>query len=208
MRVRVHLNLAEPKTAETVVKVRSPRGGWVTVAYAQEVVLTNAEPVVDHELRERVRSGALKKTPHAFIDGDLVAWRGRWRDKAPSDLQRAIASERATQGPLPRAAASDRRPIGYNPRSASCFYAVPETAGAPPSERFVRADRLHAIGWAYGATGGVFVPTTAADLCAPEDRARTSVFERIARAQGRETTQRLLNEGGTQPPPSRATPRR
>lgn len=34
LRVRIHLNLANPELAENAVRVQSPSGNWSTVAYA------------------------------------------------------------------------------------------------------------------------------------------------------------------------------
>jgi hypothetical protein len=61
LRVRVHLNLANPELAENVVRVKAPSGAWITVAYATELALENCIPVVDHRAQERIRQGASKK---------------------------------------------------------------------------------------------------------------------------------------------------
>lgn len=190
MRVRIHLNLAEPQRAESAVKVQSPQGGWVTVAYAQDLHLTDAVPVVDHRLREQVRLGRIKKVPHAFIEGNLVAFRGRWRDKAPPHLK-ALARPHHQATPLPPVVSG--QPVGYNPRVATCFYAtVPDHDPAKLTDRFVAAGHLRAVGWAFFVEKATFVPLTPADRCAPEDRARTSAFEKEALVQGWTTTHALM----------------
>jgi hypothetical protein len=204
MRARIHLNLAEPKLAESAVKIQSPGGGWVTVAYAQEVLLDQAEPVVDHALREQVRLGNIKKVPHAFIEGELVAFRGRWRDKAPPGLKARVAGLQVKESLSNDRA--ERRQVGYNPRVAACFYAtVPDHDPAKLTERFVRAARLQAVGWGFFAEGGTFAPLAPADRCAPADLRRTSAFEKEALAQGWDTTLKLMapEPAATEVPPRR-----
>lgn len=194
MRVRIHLNLGAPAKAESAVKVQTPRRGWVTVAYAQQITLAQAEPMVDHDLRERVRLGEIKKVPHAFIEGELVSFQGRWRPKAPPGLQAALVAYRQPGIATHQEQPLNRRQVGYNPRVATCFYAsVLDHDPAKITEQFLKADRLEAIGWGFYAIGGTFRELALCDRCAPEDLNRTSTFEKGALVQGWAMTQHLMS---------------
>ena len=196
LRVQIHLNLAEPKEAENVVRVRSASGAWVGVAYAKEILLANVTPVVDPVLQKRIENGDLHKVPHAFLEGDLVHFRGRWRDLAPSKLKENV-HDVFTPDPGFEVAAKhvleQGVPVNYNPRFASCFYAdKPQRQDI--DQRFIGADRLLAVGWQFMAMGATLEPLTTADLSRQGALDKTTDFERQAIGRGRRSSLQLLRQ--------------
>lgn len=196
VRVQIHLNLAEPKEAENVVRVRSTSGAWVGVAYAKDIVLANVVPVVDPVLQKRIENGDLHKVPHAFLEGDLVHFRGRWRELAPSALKEQVrkafvpvegfellAQEILEQG----------QPVNYNPRFASCFFADHPNR-ATIDQKLVDAEQVLAVGWQFIAKAPTLQPMVRADFCRPDALAKTTEFERQAIGRGRRSSLQLLRE--------------
>ena len=196
IRVQIHLNLAEPKEAENVVRVRSASGAWVGVAYAKEIVLAHAVPVVDPVLQKRIENGDLHKVPHAFLEGELVHFKGRWRDLAPADLKQRVQAAFTTDPGFEttaRQVLEQGLPVNYNPRFASCFYAdKPQRQDI--DQRFIGADRLLAVGWQFMAMGATLEPLTTADLSRQGALDKTTDFERQAIGRGRRSSLQLLRQ--------------
>lgn len=193
MRVRIHLNLAKPELAENAVRIQGPSGAWITVGYSTQLVLQNCVPVVDSVAQEKVRDGKTRKVPHAFIEGDLVHFKGRPRLKAPPALAakaKPFLAESAEFGARHAFASSQGRKINYNPRFASCFYGDAPSK-AEVSEKFLGSDEMVVVGWAFGALAPRFAPMTPGDRCAPSALAKTSLSEKLGIARGRETTARM-----------------
>ena len=194
LRVQIHLNLAEPQAAENVVRLQSASGTWVGVAYATELVLTNVHPVVHLPLQERIARGDLHKVPHAFLEGDLLHFKGRWRELAPAALiqQASQGFHETTAFPaLVSQARESAVGINYNPRFASCFYADQASKEAIDS-RFVSAGQAVILGWKCWVFEPSLVPLEAACRCQPQALEKTSEFERRALGRGFEKTQGLI----------------
>lgn len=83
MRVQIHLNLAKPQLAETVVRIQSESGAWIGVAYATRLHLNNVVPVINSAAQHNIAKGSSKKTPHAFLEGDLIHFEGNKHVSAP-----------------------------------------------------------------------------------------------------------------------------
>jgi hypothetical protein len=194
LRVRIHLNLAKPELAESAVRIQSPSGAWVTVGYATELALANCKPVVDLKAQSVISQGAAKKTPHAFIEGDLVHFRGREREQAPPALRaqaRPFLKASTRFSSLRTQADNEQAAINYNPRFASCFYCdAPDRTQI--HDKFVASNALVAMGWKFLAIGPQVAPLLDADRCAPEALAKASIFEHLALRRGRQTTERLM----------------
>ena len=201
LRVQIHLNLGHPELAETVVRVQSRSGAWVGVAYATEVVLSDVHPVVHAPSQQKIAEGSGKKTPHAFLEGTLVHFEGRLRDKAPPKLlQQARGHLKACSdfnALRDQAQRTDVR-VNYNPRFATCFYQDQPTK-TQIADRVVGCAHVVALGWRFWAIDPKLAPLTASDRCAPDAVVRASVFERRALAQGRATTEKLLNAAPSAP---------
>ena len=189
MRVQIHLNLANPELAEQVVRIKAPSGAWIGVAYATHLVLDNCRPVVNEEMRQRISEGTLGKKPHAFIEGDLVHFEGRVRDKAPERLK-ALWNKGApstnTYSPM-----EERIPINYNPRFAKCFY-LDQPQKDHIDSQFLSAQRMEVIGWSCMAQGVEHTPLLLNDLCDSNALERTCAFERMSIAKGRKATSQLM----------------
>lgn len=213
MRVRIHLNLAAPHAAESVIKAQSSSGRWVTVAYGDGIQMEDVRPVVNLQIQERVRAGRIGKVPHAFLEGNLVSFRGRLRELAPASLKTAAARHlsprQGERRPPVHAAAVNLhpqtpppgQPIGYNPRFARCFYAK-AAAREQIDREFVHARRVTVTGWTFAAHGGRFRPLSPQDRCAPADMEKTSAFERQALRQGEAVTHALAGQPHTPSPHS------
>lgn len=193
LRVRVHLNLAKPERAENAVRVLAPSGAWVTVAYATELLLENVIPVVHLDSQEKIRDGDSRKVPHAFMEGDLIHFKGRRRDKAPVHLTQLAAPflihNAGFQDTLTQAQQISH-PINYNPRFASCFYRDQDNKAAI-ADRFVQSQQIIVIGWDFLAIAPDFTPLLAHDRCAHEALTKASPSEHHALNQGRDTTHKL-----------------
>lgn len=185
MRVQIHLNLAQPQQAENVVRIQSARGSWVGVAYATHLVLENVVPVVDIHAQQAVADGLQKKTPHAFLEGDLIHCVGRIRDKAPSHLKDVFSMPVVDDFPHYVSLHGDQ--VNYNPRFATCFFRKADVV----TDKFVRADTLVVVGWNFYTQGNTFEPMSVHDYVHKHDG--TSLFEKIAMARGRKTSETLLN---------------
>lgn len=193
MRVQIHLNLAQPHLAENVVRIQSQRGAWIGVAYATQLVLKNVVPVVDIHAQQAVADGLQKKTPHAFLEGDLIHCVGRIREKAPSLLKEVFSMPVADD--FSHYVSLQDNQVNYNPRFAQCFYRKDQVV----TEKFVRADTLVVVGWNFYTQGNTFEPMSVHDYVHKHDG--TSLFEKIAMARGRKTSETLLNSFElTQPP--------
>lgn len=202
LRVRVHLNLNHPELAENAVRIQSRSGAWITVAYATELALENCVPVVDAAAQERVRTGASKKTPHAFIEGNLVHFKGRERPAAPPLLaQKARRFLISNPVAAPKDAAASA--INYNPRFAACFYEdKPEKAGI--DQKLESATKITAVGWNFRAEGAVFSPLLPGHRCNASTTKKPSFFELAAIRKGLKATSEL----SAQPAPRQVRPRR
>lgn len=190
LRVRVHLNLANPAQAENVVKVRLPTGTWSTVAYAKELLLENCIPVVDLPAQERVRSGHSRKVPHAYIEADLVHFSGRLRPLAPKrakELARPHLIQVQDFHAIAAPFLTDPARINYNPRFARCFYLdAPDRALV--SERFVASGSMLAIGWSFMARAVQSAPLLPSDRCDKNDLLLASSSEKSVLRRGHEAT--------------------
>lgn len=191
MRVRVHLNLGHPELAENVVRIKAASGAWITVAYATELVLENCIPVVNHQAQERIRQGASKKTPHAFIEGDLAHFKGRLREKAPPHLvKKALPGLIQQAGFTAAAAREDKVAINYNPRFASCFY-LDNADKSQISQKFEACPEMVVVGWNFGARAPNYSPILDTDRCDPASTKKSSFSELLAIRKGRRTTEEL-----------------
>jgi len=183
LRVRIHLNLARPELSESSVKVKSPKtGAWLTIAYASEMKLANVIPVVHQAAQKRVVEKGGRKSPHAFLEGDLISFSGRLRDKMPESLKK-LATDilRFEKRAACLSSEFNGVAINYNPRFASCFYRDQPTK-EQVKERFVGADVLIVRGWAFHVTGGRFTGLSKSDTVQNYQQVltRTSGFEKQA----------------------------
>lgn len=185
MRVQIHLNLAQPQQAENVVRVQTSRGNWVAVAYATHLIMRNVVPVVDNHVQQAVADGLQKKTPHAFLEGDLIHCVGRLRDKAPQVLKNGFSMP--TVNDFHHYVSQSHEQVNYNPRFATCFFRKSEIV----TEKFIFADTLTVVGWNFYTQGNTFEAMTGMDYVHKHDG--TSVFEKIAMARGRKMSEELLN---------------
>lgn len=185
MRVQIHLNLAQPQLAENVVRVQSSRGTWIGVAYATQLVMRNVVPVVDLNAQQAVADGLQKKTPHAFLEGDLVHFVGRMREKAPKYLSELFVAP--VMDDFNERIGSCTTLVNYNPRFAQCFYRQSPSV----EDKFICAQELVVSGWNFYTQGNTFEPMTHDDYVHKLER--TSVFEKVAIARGRKTSEALMN---------------
>lgn len=185
MRVQIHLNLAQPQQAENVVRIQSARGSWVGVAYATQLILNNVVPIVDIHAQQAVADGLQKKTPHAFLEGDLIHCVGRIRDKAPQTLKNGFFLPVVDD--FHHHISQPHEQVNYNPRFAKCFFRKAEVV----TEKFVHADKLTVVGWNFYVHGNTFEPMTEADYVHKQER--TSLFEKISMARGRKMSEDLLH---------------
>lgn len=158
LRVRIHLNLARAAEAENTIKVKNPKTGrWPTIAYGRALILNDVRPIVHETTRARIASGQqIRKTPHAFLEGDLVAWNGRLRAANDyDDLKSEIMKQHQEleDDSFRRAlvqAFSAQTLIGFNPKMAKLFYVLGDR-GRKPKFAFQGAGRLGVCGWSYAA---------------------------------------------------------
>lgn len=193
MRVQIHLNLAQPHLAENVVRIQSARGSWVGVAYATQLVLHNVVPVVDRHAQQAVADGLQKKTPHAFLEGDLIYCAGRLRDKAPQVLKNVFSMP--TVNDFHHYVSQPHEQVNYNPRFATCFFRKADMV----TEKFIHADTLTVVGWNFYAHNNTFELMDEGDYVHKHDG--TSVFEKIAMMRGRKMSEDLLNRLELTPTP-------
>lgn len=195
MRVRIHLNLAKPELAETAVRIQAPSGAWSTVGYATELILENCRPVVDLAAQNKISQGSTRKVPHAFIEGDLVHFKGRARSKAPPALLKC-AKPHMTRNASFQEEADRARSLGtqvnYNPRFAKCFY-QDHADKSLINQKFIECDKMIVMGWSFLANRCKFAPIASSDRCQPAALEKTSLSEKIGIRRGRETTQRLVS---------------
>lgn len=187
MRVQIHLNLGQPQLAENVVRMQSPSGAWIGVAYATQLILHDVVPHVDETVQQSVADGLQKKIPHAFLEGELMHFVGRMREKAPKNLILERPRQDGFAGRVLQAQHAGIE-INYNPRVATCFY----QAANIPTDKFVHADALVVSGWNFYALGAQLQPLKIQEYT--NKRAGTSAFEKLAIARGRKTSVGMLNE--------------
>ena len=193
MKVRVHLNLANPARAENVVKVKTDKGSWLTVAYATQMILKDCYPVVEALAQERIRTGASKKVPHAYIEGELVHFVGRLRPLAPKktvDLARPFLKSMPEFEDVVQEMLETSEPINYNPRVARCFYL--DEAGEK-KQKFVSCPEMLVLGWSFRALSPQLVKMSKNDLCEKDDVLLTSLFERSVISRGHGTTSEIVD---------------
>ena len=196
LRVRVHLNLANPVQAENVVKVLLPSGTWSTVAYAKELLLANCVPVVDQSAQGRVRQGRSRKVPHAYIEADLVHFSGRLLPLAPKRAKE-IAQPHLVQAQDFQDVAAPflENPVrvNYNPRFARCFYLdAPDRAQV--TDRFLASESMLVLGWSFMAKKVQSEPLLPADRCADRDLLLASSSEKSVLRRGHETTSTQVSQ--------------
>lgn len=193
MRVQIHLNLAQPQLAENVVRIQSPRGHWVGVAYATQLLLRNVVPIVDGHAQQAVANGLQKKTPHAFLEGDLIHCVGRIREKAPQALKDVFSMPCVHD--FHHHMLQPHEQVNYNPRFATCFFRKADVV----TEKFIHAHTLTVVGWNFYTQGNIFEAMTGVDYVHKQDG--TSLFEKISMMRGRKMSENLLNRLElTQPP--------
>jgi hypothetical protein len=194
MRVRIHLNLNNPERAESCIRVAKRSGrSWPCVGYAEFLVLENVRPVVDEAQRRRIAHvpGA-KKLPCAYLEGNLVIFSGRLREKSDPRLAAELVKLQTDSEVLRRLLLEypdAGTALGFNPKTAACFYAQPPK-GAAPSRAFLSAPLLLAGHWRYMALEGSFRALSPAEL--ERDAKPASTFEQTAIAKGRTRTQAML----------------
>ncbi len=81
VKVRVFRNLTRRCYS---VQMRTTGKGWRTVAHAREVLVSGAVFTVSDAGRRRVVATG-KKAVHAWIEGDLAAWRGELAPNPPNN---------------------------------------------------------------------------------------------------------------------------
>lgn len=196
MRVRIHLNLARSENAETTIRMYNPStGGWPTVGYAESIVLENITPIVSDVIAHRIATGDLKhKTPHAFLEGDLVSWAGTVSNRpANNDLQDQINQKRidANQNVVTpfQSVFNHACFVGYNPKFASCFYRH-QSKKEDIVDRFISAHTLVACGWLFFADGAVFNAMVPGDYIASQPSA--SDFEKSTIPKGFEISRKRM----------------
>lgn len=185
MRVQIHLNLAQPQQAENVVRIQTSRGNWVGVAYATHLIMRNVVPVVDRQAQQAVANGLQKKTPHAFLEGELLHCVGRIRDKAPQSLKDIFSMPVVED--FHHYMAQPHECVNYNPRFATCFF----RKGDVVAEKFIHADTLVVVGWNFYTSGNTFEIMAGGDYVHKQDG--TSLFEKVSMARGRKTSEELLH---------------
>lgn len=195
MRVQIHLNLAHPQLAENVVRIQSNRGTWVGVAYATQLVLENVVPVVDLYAQQAVADGLQKKTPHAFLEGNLIHCVGRIRDKAPQTLKDMFSMPVVDDFHHYDYVLQSGDHVNYNPRFAQCFYRKDDVV----TEKFIHADMLTVVGWNFYAHGNTFEPMGFNDYVHKQEG--TSLFEKVSMARGRKMSEDLLHRLELTSPP-------
>jgi hypothetical protein len=150
------------------------------------MVLENCVPVVDAKAQERIRQGVSRKVPHAFIEGDLVHFRGRTRALAPANAAQAalphlVASKKFAS--RANAAISQGERINYNPRFARCFYKDCADRSLI-QERLMSCGSLVVVGWKFWSSDGAYAPMVATDYCQPQDLAKAAASERSILRRG------------------------
>lgn len=158
-RVRIHLRLPQPHLGENVIRLQVGSNPsdirFPAVAYAAAVLLKNVVPVVNEELRQKIEKGEISKTPCAFLEGDLVAWMGRFREKAPPLHKAFLAASlnhALMQDALFRSLIGGEKCVGFNPKKMKFFYMVPPQ-GLPVCDIFKGAESLAVLHWHYSASG-------------------------------------------------------
>lgn len=190
MRVQIHLNLAKPQLAETVVRIQSESGAWIGVAYATRLHLNNVVPVINSAAQHNIAKGSSKKTPHAFLEGDLIHFEGRLRNKAPETVKNKFQPPVCNDFETFKAAYATMDPINYNPRFADCFYKN-EQQKSNITQEFVSCSDLIVVGWGFFAENAQYKPMQTHSYCHALDH--TSLFEKIANQRGQKQTQELLH---------------
>ncbi len=188
MRVRIHLNLARSENAETTIRMHNPKtGAWPTVGYAESIVLSNVTPVISDAIAHRIATGDLKhKTPHAFLEGDLVSWVGKVSNRTANvNLQNQIDQKRIETNmdviqPF-KSVFNQACFVGYNPKFASCFYRH-QNDKQDIVDRFISAQSLIACGWLFFANDAVFTTMKSGDYIVNQPQA--SDFERSTIPKG------------------------
>lgn len=160
LRVRVHLNLAQADNARSTIQMLNEKTGrWIAVGYADGLLLKNVKTVVNEKTAKKIASGKQRtKSPHAFIEGDLISWVGELREKCPSNIlltnletfrvKTQTEQERFQESLKP--VFNHNVQIGYNPKLAACFYKKPKTSKRP-FFKFLSANRVAVCGWSYAA---------------------------------------------------------
>ena len=166
-RVRINLRLVHTGRAENVLRVNKydTAGNLVSsppAAYAVYAILKNVVPVVQEEKRVRIASGASRKMPCAWLEGDLVAWNGRFQKAASTELRSVLRDLRRDD--LMIYAGSYRREfsrtvmVGFNPKKLKGFYTN------EGRNIFEGAKMLYVCHWGYMAQGASLKPVTSADI--------------------------------------------
>lgn len=196
LRVRIHLNLAKPDLAENAVRVQTAPGSWSTVAYASELVLENCVPVINSASQQKIEQGKSRKVPHAYLEGDLVHFKGRLRKLATAKAKQAAEGKLVEDPGFARTAAilaSSGAPVNYNPRFAKCFY-IDRSHRDHIEDKFVSCPRLAVVGWKFFAQDPITEKMLPQDFCQPQALALASAFEKSVLRRGHEKTSAHLND--------------
>jgi len=164
-KVRVHLRLSEPAKAESVLlfKRAGKNGKKVTfpvAAYAGSYVLKNVRPVFAEG--PCVKGNKASTAPGAWLEGDLVAWEGRFRKGIDPAIVAAL-SESKTKDLFNEVAETHRITlqegphIGSDPQKAKEFFEIP-AEGEQIRMAFVKAGSLVARHWQLAVRDAVFRP--------------------------------------------------
>lgn len=189
LRVRIHLNLAQPDRAESSIKVQGEKGGWITLAYGHDLIMENVVPVVHTAAQKKIAETGGRKSPHAFLEGDLVSFAGRLRENTPSQMseQKSILSHLKTDDqPSLIHDFNTAASINYNPRFASCFYQDQQNKD-DIDQKLISAKRLIVRGWTFRTIKPVFAVFEEYDRVENYKKsiAQSSEFERLALKRGR-----------------------
>lgn len=189
LRVRIHLNLAQPDRAESSIKVQSENGGWITLAYGHDLIMENVVPVVHTATQKKIAETGGRKSPHAFLEGDLVSFAGRLRANTPAqmDKKKLILSKLKTDDrPSLTRDFNTAASINYNPRFASCFYQDQQNKD-DIDQKLISAKRLIVRGWTFRTIKPVFKAFEENDRVQDykKSMAQSSEFERLALKRGR-----------------------
>ena len=194
-RIHIHLNLAKADRAHNTVKVYNPdTGRWPTVAYADALILKNVTPIVHDKIAMKIATGELAhKTPHAFLEADLVSWVGDFRKSGnyislKQDLfQSRVCEEGQPFDPfcVELSKLFNRAvEVGYNPKTARCFYTKNNEGEA--LSKFLSAKELGVCGWFFSAKDEKSTALLPSDLV--ETPPEKSSFERTEIPKGIKTS--------------------
>ncbi len=196
LRVRINLRLAQTEKAEDILRVnRYDAAGELisspSAAYISGIVLHNVTPVINESLRARIAAGQIRKNSCAWLEGDLVAWAGRYRAKADGKLKRTLEEYRVRDvfnREAARAALAEGTKVGFNPKKFRHFYDM------ATKNIFLKAASATVCHWAFTVRDAEFRPRTEDDVV--KDGVPPSDFEISDLPKGILTTWKRLEALG------------